>query len=218
MDIMVEGKASKLFKPDMVRFDINFFTKMDTYEKALNEGVNDVEIFINNIIINMGIDKNELKTRSFCVTEVTKYDYERKQSIKDGFSYSQSAILRMDYDIKKVGDFMDAVSKLKNPPKYRISFEVKNEEKAKSLVIAEAYSKAEEKAKMIAFASGKKLKDCIKVDFRPFYERVISNSNFDSAMECASMKRKSMGDTIQNIFTPEDVEISETLYCLWITE
>ena len=24
-------------------------------------------------------------------------------------------------------------------------------------------------------------------------------------------------DTIKTIFTPEDVEITETLYCLWIT-
>ena len=29
---------------------------------------------------------------------------------------------------------------------------------------------------------------------------------------------KTTRDVIQNIFTPEDVEIIETLYCLWITE
>ena len=115
--------------------------------------------------------------------------------------------------------FMEMVSKLTNPPMYRINFEIKNEEKAKSLVIAKAFVKAEEKAKMIALASGKKLKECIKVDFRPFGERVVSNSNIDRVFEDnACLKKQSIGETIQNIFTPEDVEISETLYCLWITE
>ena len=33
------------------------------------------------------------------------------------------------------------------------------------------------------------------------------------------MKQKqATADVIQNTFTPEDVEISETLYCLWIAE
>ncbi len=30
--------------------------------------------------------------------------------------------------------------------------------------------------------------------------------------------RKTTADVIQNIFTPEDVTIMETLYCIWIAE
>ena len=30
-------------------------------------------------------------------------------------------------------------------------------------------------------------------------------------------KKTGVQDTIQTIFTPEDIEITETLYCLWIT-
>ena len=32
------------------------------------------------------------------------------------------------------------------------------------------------------------------------------------------VQKSSAKDVIQTIFTPEDVEIRETLYCLWITE
>ena len=31
-------------------------------------------------------------------------------------------------------------------------------------------------------------------------------------------ERRATTDVIQNTFTPEDVEIRETLYCLWIAE
>ena len=72
---------------------------------------------------------------------------------------------------------------------------------------------------MIALASGKKLKDCIKVDFRPFDERVFSASNMQDMFKSSEcMDYQGVSNTIKNIFTPEDVEISETLYCLWITE
>lgn len=219
MDIVVEGKASEFFKPDMVKLNLNFYTKTNDYESALKEGTKNVEIFIEEILTKLDFKKDDLKTRSFNVSEVTKYDYEKKQNYKDGFSYSQSATLKFDYDMNILSKFMELVSKLNNPPMYRISFEIKNEEKAKSLVIAKAFAKAEEKAKMIALASGKRLKECIKVDFRPFDERVISNSNLGSFLEDKKcFKEGKMSDTIQNIFTPEDVEISETLYCLWITE
>lgn len=219
MDIVVEGKASEFFKPDMVKLNLNFYTKTEEYESALREGTENVQNFIEEVILKLGFKKEELKTRSFNISEVTKYDYEKKQNYKDGFSYSQSATLKFEYDMDILSKFMEMVSKLTNPPMYRINFEIKNEEKVKSLVIAKAFVKAEEKAKMIALASGKKLKECIKVDFRPFGERVVSNSNIDRVFEDnACLEKQSIGQTIQNIFTPEDVEISETLYCLWITE
>ena len=41
----------------------------------------------------------------------------------------------------------------------------------------------------------------------------------EKSIGTASMKqRQATADVIQNTFTPEDVEIRETLYCLWIAE
>ena len=124
---------------------------------------------------------------------------------------------------------MDMVSKLKNPPKYSLIFNVKDIKECKDEVLAEAYNKAKEKAETIAKAAGKELKECVKTDFRPFGESVISRSSLNSqdmymkksmfieAEEFDMNKNTGAQDTIQTIFTPEDVEITETLYCLWIT-
>lgn len=225
MDIMVEGTGKRYYKPDEVEISLNFYTKTGTYESALEDGTRDVQIFIEKILKEMNFSKEDLKTRSFRVYEEKRFDYEKKIEIKYGFAYTQGATLKFDYDINVVAEFMDRVSKLENPPKYTIAFNVKNEQKSKNEAMAEAYNKAKEKAEAIATASGKTLKECIKVDFRPFEERVYSRSAlksgvFEAETSDFNMKARKMStqDTITNIFTPEDIEISETLYCLWVAE
>ena len=225
MDIMVEGTGKRYYKPDEVEISLNFYTKTGTYESALEDGTRDVQIFIEKILKEMNFSKEDLKTRSFKEKKKKRFDYEKKIEIKYGFAYTQGATLKFDYNINVVAEFMDRVSKLENPPKYTIAFNVKNEQKSKNEAMAEAYNKAKEKAEAIATASGKTLKECIKVDFRPFEERVYSRSAlgsgvFEEETSDFNMKARKMStqDTITNIFTPEDIEISETLYCLWVAE
>ena len=225
MDIMVEGTGIRYYRPDQAEISLNFYTKTGSYESALEDGTRDVQIFIEKILKEMNFLNEDLKTRSFRVYEEKRFDYEKKIEIKYGFAYTQGATLKFDYDINVVAEFMDRVSKLENPPKYTIAFNVKNEQQSKNEAMAEAYNKAREKAEAIATASGKILKECIKVDFRPFEERVYSRSTLGSGVfeaETADFnvkaRKMSTQDTITNIFTPEDIEISETLYCLWITE
>ena len=57
----------------------------------------------------------------------------------------------------------------------------------------------------------------------PFEEKVISNSyiadsDLPDLFEEETATETKFRHVIQNIFTPEDIEIRETLYCLWITE
>lgn len=223
MDIIVEGVGKKYYKPDEVKINLEFYTKANTYESALEEGTRDVQIFMNDVLGTMNFEKKDLKTRSFRVYEEKKYDYENKIEVKLGFAYTQNATLKFDYDIDFISEFMDKVSKLLNPPKYTIGFDIKDMTKIKKEVIAEAYNSAKEKAEAIANAAGKTLEECIKIDFRPFDERVysaskIGNSMFEAERTDYSFKKMSAQETITNIFTPEDVEVQETLYCLWITK
>ena len=229
MDIIVEGVGKKYYKPDEVIINLEFYTKADSYDGALEQGTRDVEIFIENILGQMQISKDTLKTRSFRVYEETRYDYERKMQIKLGFAYTQAATLKFDYSMNTIAEFMDKISKLQNAPKYNLEFSIKDIKQSKKEALAEAYNNAREKAENIAVSANKKLKECVKVDFRPFEEKVISNSRlssldmvFEEETSIGAVPEKAMrkttADVIQNIFTPEDVTIMETLYCLWITE
>ena len=59
---------------------------------------------------------------------------------------------------------------------------MKNEQQSRNEAMAEAYSKAKEKAEVIETVSEKALKECTKVDFRPFEERVYSRSALGSGV------------------------------------
>ena len=229
MDIIVEGVGKKFYTPDEVEINLDFYTRADSYESALESGTKNVEIFINDVLEKMNFNKEIMKTRSFRVYEEKQYDYDKKIYIKLGYAYTQQANIKFDYSMNTIAEFMDMVSKLENPPKYHLVFNVKDIKKCKDEVLAEAYNKAKDKAETIAKAAGKELKECVKTDFRPFEERVVSRSSLNSqdmymekemSMDGAKFgmaKRTGVQETIQTIFTPEDIEITETLYCLWVT-
>lgn len=225
MDIMVKGTGKRFYKADEVAIRLNFYTNTDSYDTALEEGTKNVQDFIEKVLYQMKFSKEDLKTRSFRIYEDKKYDYKNNIEKSYGFVYEQMANIKFDYDLNVVAEFMERVSKLSNPPRYTISFNVKDEKKSKEEVLSDAYNMAKEKAEAIAKAAGKNLKECIKTDFRPFEERVNSYSSLDNSMFESSSARGSnrakmatAQETIINTFTPEDIEISETLYCLWITD
>ena len=229
MDIIVEGVGKKFYNPDEVEMKLDFYTRADSYEKALENGTKNVQSFINDVLERMNFNKEIMKTRSFRVYEEKQYDYDRKKYIKLGYAYTQQANIKFNYSINIIAEFMDMVSKLKNPPKYHLLFNVKDIKGCKDEVLAEAYNKAKEKAETIARAAGKELKECVKTNFIPFEESVVSRSSLNSqdmymekeqsfgASTFGMAKKTGVQDTIQTIFTPEDIEITETLYCLWIT-
>ena len=108
------------------------------------------------------------------------------------------------------------LSKINNAPTCHVDFSVKDEKQCRRQIISKAYNDAYEQALAISEAAGKKLVKCVKVDFKPFNTEYNSYSSFDSDMTCK--ESAVFGANIINTFTPEDIEIKETLYCLWIAE
>ena len=78
-----------------------------------------------------------------------------------------------------------------------------------------------DKAKVIAEAAGLSLKRCLKVDFKPFTETIISNSNLNEVYAENSArfaKASSASEVVSKTFIPEDIQVSQTLYSLWLAE
>ena len=222
MDIMVEGRAKRTYKADEVEIRFEFKTTRVTYEMAVEDGSKNVESFINDVLLKMDFSKEDMKTQSFRVYEEINYNYQLQKEEKLGFTYSQCAILKFDYSIEKVAEMISKVCKISNPPKYFLNFSLKDKESAKNEVLADAYLNAKKKAQVIANVAELSLKSCVKTDFKPFTEKVISNTNLEApailgkaySVEQANMVKGS----IQTSFTPQDIEISETIYCLWLAE
>lgn len=218
MEIIVEGVGYKYFTPNQIILNFNFVTKGKSYEEVLEKGSSNVELFIDGILLQSGFSKNDFKTRSFIIREETKYNNETRNYDFDGFSFNQFALLKFDYDKEKLSKLMESIATLTNPPTYQISFGLKDEDEAKKEVLKYAYQDAEMQAKIIADASGKDLKTCAKVDFKPFNTTYISESNLNYGLMHDTKTIRSVADAISNTFTPEDIKITENLYCLWIAE
>ena len=126
--------------------------------------------------------------------------------------------LKFDYDKELIANMMVSISKLDNAPMCQINFGLKDERKCRRDLLTSAYKDAENQAQAIAEASGKTLKYCQKVDFKPFTTNYVSQAIIDSDMMYAEKACSGVTQTIVNTFTPEDIELSEILYCLWIAE
>lgn len=218
MEIVVQGKGVEYFTPDEVILNISFNTKDQSYEEALSNGVKNVEKFVNELLLQNGFTADDMKTRNFVVKEDKKYNEMTRTYIFDGFSFNQNATLKFDYNKERMAKIIEAFSKLENAPSCQINFGVKDAKECKGKIIAKAYKEAELQAQAIASAAGKSLKQCVKVDFKPFTTEYFSQSNLDTNMMYANDTRLGAVPAIINTFTPEDIELSETLYCLWITE
>ena len=180
MEIIVQGKGVKYVSPDEVVMTISFTTKGYSYEEVLNSGTKNVKAFVDSILIPNGFSKEDMKTRNFVIREETKFNNITKNYDFDGYSFNQFTMIKYDYDIDKMAKMMEEISKMENPPKCQVNFGVKDEKECKRSILAVAYKDAEEQAKAIAEAAGKTLKQCAKVDFKPFTTEYVSQTALSS--------------------------------------
>lgn len=232
MEILVNGTASRYFRPEQVVSAITFKAAESKYEKTLEKGTEAVNRFVTAVIIELGEKKEALKTSGYRVQE--KYKLNGNKRVFDGYEFTQSAKIKYKYDAEKMGLFIKLTAGLKDPPSYVIGFEVDDEDVYRNQVLEEAVKKAKAKAETISTAAGLSLSRCIKIDYKPFSGSSVSSSHIgsrDFLMESAfsdtidplpqitaSRAFLSVSDTIQNTFTPEDICITETLYTLWLAE
>lgn len=217
MEIHVEGEALEYVSPDQVILNIEFKKKGESYNAVLTEGIESVKTFIEQILIPNGIDKEELKTRSFTIEEDKKYNNNLKKYEKVGFLFNQEAVLRFDYDKILLATIMISLSNLKNPPLCYVEFGLKDKKEVQKNILSKAYEDAKIKAEAIAIASKKKLKDCIKTEFlKKSNSEFISNFAIEEGIFNSSLEVQTKN--IVNTLIPEDIKLSEKLYCLWITE
>ena len=217
MEIIVQGTGKDTFVPDEAIFTIQFVVKGNSYDEVLQEGVDHVEWFIENIFLPNHFKREDLKTRSFVIKEDQKYNQETGQYVKDGYSFHQMASFTMDYDRKRIANLFVSISKMATPPKCIVHFGIKEEEACRKSLITKAYQDAYKQALAIALASGKTLKDCQKVDFNPFTTNYISPTRLDSENIYMERAGENTLQRLENTFTPEDIVLTETLYCLWVT-
>lgn len=218
MDIYVSATGKKFYKPNQITLNFEFIYKDDDYNTALSAGVENVTKYVL-FLEKQGFKKEDIKTLSFRVTEGRIYNEVTRRNEKDGYLFSQRANLKFDYDMEKLSKLMEETSKQPNPPIYYINFNLKDNKTADEEILAIAYKEAEFQAQAIAKASGKQLKQCLKVSFEPFENVHVSPTMYErDGCIAKSAAFGSTSEQIQQTFVPEDVLVSKKIYCLFLAE
>ena len=216
MEIIVKGIGEINVKPNLIKLTFNFNLKEKSYDGAIKNGIKNVESYIL-LLTKLGFNKEDIKTNSFRLSENKEYNEKTRTYVSNGYLYYQCVNLEFDYDMSKLSEIIDKTSKLNNGPSYTINFTIKDDKKLEEELLDDAYKNAEFQAKAIAKSCGKdKTLNCKKISFQPFDESFYSQTSFDR-IKMADYG-SSIGESLQNVFVPENIQVQKEIYCLFEAE
>lgn len=228
MEIVVQGTGKKEVFPDLIKIKVEFNFLEKTYDKSLETGTKIVNEFVGKVLPKLKLNKEDMKTKKFSIKHITENDYKSGKEKEIGYEFNQVANIEFDYDKKKINTFMSEILKLEKVPEYNIEFDIKDKETIYEEALKLAYNECEKKARLIATASNLKLKVCQKINFEPIdnirflstsSSEIIGNSDLDIPQFLRKSNSKDKAFTgFTDSFTPEKINIEQSIFSQWIAE
>ena len=207
--IRITGKGELSLRPDLTV--INFTIKMlkPTYKESADYGTALLE-HLTNKLESLGIDKDELKTESFNIKAMHRYEgTDNKEYVFKGYYYDQRMILEINRDAELLNKILNILATTLHAPDIEISYSIKDKEAAKNMMLEKAVKDAKEKARIITVASGVELGRIVNIDYSySKFEFAVSPYEYRS-LKCATMN--SMDEDICLDINPEDIKVSDSV-------
>lgn len=225
MEIVVEGQGKVEYQPEIIKIRLTFDYTEKTYDKALEVGTNSFGDFVEKVLPKLDLKKEDLKTYKFSIEHQIDEDYRTNKKIDNGYNFQQQANLKLDYSNENLNIFMTEILKLDKIPEYNITFDIKDRETASKEALTKAYEESKNKANLIAIASGKRIKECKRTDFKPIGDIHwirIEQSEIEGSGEIEipgfMRKQNDILGCFTESFEPENIVVVENIYSLWIAE
>lgn len=215
MEIKVEGRAKKGYKPNQMNLHFEFIVVKPNQNEAIECGLKSVRECVD-FLIGLKIKKEDIQTANMTVQQNKEYNETLRKYEDAGYKFIQSISIKLDYDLDLIAVLTAGIADFSTPPNYEINFGIKDENQIKEELLALAFLDAEFQAKAIANASREQLGDCLSVSFEPFGERFISPTNFCATREMA--KLSSVVEDVKVTFVPADIDVAKTIYCVFDTK
>lgn len=189
-------------------------------------GISKAEEFFEKIIVPMEIDKKDVVSSRFHISsntvDISDRDSRVREYVFDNSTYTQNFTFEFDYDKKRLGKMMELFTENAAFAACNIHFGLKTETRKMFMdqVIADVYKDALSQALSIAKAAGKQDITCVAANHQAFNNaHLVSSSSYGSddmvMMECSvdrKMRCASVAERFVDIFNPEDIEVSKTIY------
>ena len=213
--IRVTGKGAISIKPDMIRFLLTLEDMYDTYEKALAQSTEQVEI-LKDCFEKLGFQRTDLKTLSFNVdTEYESYqDYQKVLKKRFlGYKFVHRLKIEFDADNKRLGQVLYTLAHAPVKPEFRINYTIRDTETAKNQLLGKAIADSKEKAKVLTEAAGVSIGDIITIDYS-WGEITFLNEPMERCMSLAEECCMPNGSYDIDI-EPDDIDVTDIVTVVW---
>jgi uncharacterized protein len=216
--ITVEGKSSIKLVPEELFFTVNLSVKDSNYDKCADMAVEKLSN-IKQLFIDNGIDEDLLKSNSYSIREINKYDPQTRKQVFEGYEANIPLTVRTKRDYKK-NDLIFTLIKNNLESNFNLNFSLSEEqmEDVKEKLIALAVKDAKEKAQWIAKASETTLGKIKNIEYgEPRQLRGINNRM--ELMSASVLADESMPSAkITEVLSPDEVEMRTNIVISWEIE
>jgi uncharacterized protein len=211
--LQITGRGKLSIAPDIIILSFNASAHDWEYEKtvtALNKKVDDLR----SIIVKLGIERKNLKTKDFSIRKVTSWDKKTEKHVFNGFSATHNMELEIPLDKTIINNLLNQISKQLDNLDFSIEFGVEDASQHQRQLILNAIEKAKQNASIIAEATGVELKEILDIDYS-YHELTIRSQRHNYPMYEADMMASYEAAPD---FEPDDIDVTETVNITWRIE
>lgn len=210
--ITVKGVGTVSTPPDLIVISLNITEMAVEYTDSIN-GANERIEKLKTALVNIGFDKDDLKTYSF--NAHTNYENYRNEdgTYKQRFSNYEcnyALKLSLDFDNKRLSETLEAIANSGANAGQSIAFTVKEPEKVSAQLLRSATENAREKAEVLCAASGVTLGELVSIDYNWKDISLYSVSHYERERGISAVPLAAAPD-----FTPDDIKSSDTATFIW---
>lgn len=211
--IRVKGKGKISVKPDTIKITIKAEGLRWNYDETIEQSTKDTRI-LRDALKNAGLDPKNLKTTYFSIDSEYESYRDKNDDYKEkfvGYEYEHRTYIKFENDNKILGKVLYELAHCDVKVKFDINYTVKDKEKVKNDLLEKAVKDSTTKAKVLAKASGVKLKEILNIDYS-WGEIDIYSSPMDDLMvrEAAS--------TYDIDIEADDIDVQDIVTITWTIE
>ena len=211
--IRVKGKGKISVKPDTIKIMVKAEGLCWNYDETIEQSTQDTRI-LRDALKNAGLDPKNLKTTYFSIDSEYESYRDKNDDYKEkfvGYEYEHRTYIEFENDNKILGKVLYELAHCDVKVKFDINYTVKDKEKVKNDLLEKAVEDSTTKAKVLAKASGVKLKEILNIDYS-WGEIDIYSSPMDDWMVCEA--KSSYDIDIE----ADDIDVQDTVTITWTIE
>ncbi|WP_340110650.1 SIMPL domain-containing protein [Maribellus mangrovi] len=213
--ITVEGKSSIKLIPEELYFTVNLSAKDNNYDVCADMAVEKLSN-IKQLFIDNSIDEDLLKSNSYSIREINKYDPQTRKQVFEGYEANIPLTIKTKRDYKK-NDLIFTLIKQNLESNFNLNFSLSDEqmEEVKEKLIALAVQDAKQKAQWITKASETELGNIKNIQYgEPRLIRGYNNSMELMTADIMPITREASAK-ITEVLSPNEIEMRTNIVISW---